>query len=122
MKVEKTFGLEFVCGRNLGDGSHSWRLRVTEGGVAGGHLLCELEVPPEQFSALMGASPQEVQGTLYTARQVYDVYDREWDLPWEERCPECGQPDNCGDCTHEKLSAEDVLELGGRLPYCERQS
>lgn len=40
-----------------------------------------------------------------------DRYGRAWDLPANERCPECGQPDNCGDCTHEPLSDEDAEVL-----------
>jgi hypothetical protein len=32
------------------------------------------------------------------------------DLPDEERCPTCGQPDNCGDCNHRTLPSEHALE------------
>jgi hypothetical protein len=35
---------------------------------------------------------------------------------WPERielCPECGQPDNCGDCNHGPLTHDEVRELGG---------
>ncbi len=43
-----------------------------------------------------------------------DKYGNLWpDAPDFEFCPECGQPDNCGDCTHEPLSPDDVEELGG---------
>lgn len=28
-------------------------------------------------------------------------------------CPECGQPDNCGDCDHTPLRPDEVKELGG---------
>ena len=28
-------------------------------------------------------------------------------------CPECKQPDNCGDCNHAELSADDVRQIGG---------
>lgn len=24
---------------------------------------------------------------------------------WPERCPVCGQPDNCGDCTHQTVTS-----------------
>ena len=44
-----------------------------------------------------------------------DRYGREWNLPTNELCPICGQPDNCGDCDHTKLSDEDVETLGGKL-------
>jgi len=30
-----------------------------------------------------------------------------------ELCPVCKQPDNCGDCNHHPLTAEEVVELGG---------
>lgn len=43
-----------------------------------------------------------------------DTYGRDWsELPWEELCDECGQPDNCGDCDHTKLSDEEVAQLKG---------
>lgn len=39
-----------------------------------------------------------------------------WDhLPDDERCPECGQPDNCGDCNHEPLTEADIQLLLGDL-------
>ncbi len=37
-----------------------------------------------------------------------DKYGREWDLHKNELCPICGQPDNCNECNHEKLTEEDV--------------
>jgi hypothetical protein len=42
-----------------------------------------------------------------------DNYGVSWELPASELCPECGQPDNCGDCNHEPLTADDVRELKG---------
>lgn len=44
-----------------------------------------------------------------------DKYGRKWPCPEMELCPVCSQPDSCGDCDHEKLSAEDVVNLGGEL-------
>lgn len=45
-----------------------------------------------------------------------DNYGRLWpSVPENERCAQCGQPDNCGDCTHEQLTDDEVLELGGEL-------
>lgn len=41
-----------------------------------------------------------------------DRYDRLWPVEIDV-CPECGQPDNCGDCTHGKLTDQDVIDLGG---------
>jgi len=29
-----------------------------------------------------------------------------------EVCPECGMPDNCGDCNHTLLSTEELASLG----------
>lgn len=40
-----------------------------------------------------------------------DRYGRTWNLSPDELCPECGQPDNCGDCNHEPLSDEDYVLL-----------
>lgn len=34
-------------------------------------------------------------------------------LPASERCPECGQPDNCGECDHTPLSDEEANRLLG---------
>lgn len=45
-----------------------------------------------------------------------DKFGRKWNIPEDERCPECGQPDSCGDCNHKKLTDEEVLQLGGILP------
>lgn len=47
-------------------------------------------------------------------RPRIDKYGRAWRLPLYELCDECGQPDNCGDCTHGQLTVEDVRQLGGR--------
>ena len=44
-----------------------------------------------------------------------DRYGRSWNLPDVELCPECGQPDSCGDCNHAKLLDDEVLQLGGVL-------
>jgi hypothetical protein len=41
-----------------------------------------------------------------------DKYGRTWgSLTRKELCPVCGQPDNCGDCNHKKLSAQNVIDL-----------
>lgn len=42
---------------------------------------------------------------------MIDIYGRKWNLPDVELCPECGQPDNCGDCTHEPLTDADAALL-----------
>jgi hypothetical protein len=44
---------------------------------------------------------------------VIDIYGIRWNVDDDETCEDCGQPDNCGDCTHEQLSPEDVESLGG---------
>jgi hypothetical protein len=46
---------------------------------------------------------------------VVDDYGRRWQLPLNEVCYECGQPDNIGDCNHAPLSPADVTQLGGKL-------
>lgn len=44
-----------------------------------------------------------------------DKYGRFWNLPKNELCPKCGQPDNCGDCNCKKLSIKDVEILKGEI-------
>lgn len=44
---------------------------------------------------------------------VIDIYGIRWNVDDNETCGVCGQPDNCGDCTHGQLSPEDVESLGG---------
>jgi len=43
---------------------------------------------------------------------ITDKYGRGWPDHYE-LCPECRQPDNCGDCWHDPLTPEQVDELGG---------
>ena len=50
-----------------------------------------------------------------TIRSTVDKYGRKWELPSYQLCPECGQPDSCGDCNHGKLKNKEVLYLGGSL-------
>ena len=40
-----------------------------------------------------------------------DRYGRTWP-EGTEVCPSCGQPDNCGECNHHRLSADQAQELG----------
>jgi len=47
-----------------------------------------------------------------------DKYGRRWKLPTHELCPECGQPDNTGDCSHERLTDAEVVQLGGKVEPC----
>ena len=42
-----------------------------------------------------------------------DKFGRKWNLPKNEVCLKCGQPDSCGNCNHKKLSNKDVLVLKG---------
>lgn len=65
------------------------------------------------------------QGDLFWEEPIYppkgklpmpDKYGRRWDLPSEELCPACGQPDSCGDCNHARLTDDEVRQLGGELP------
>jgi hypothetical protein len=44
-----------------------------------------------------------------------DKFGRIWDLPKNELCPECGQPDSCGDCNHTKLRKIDVDFMQGKI-------
>jgi hypothetical protein len=42
-----------------------------------------------------------------------DKFGVVWNLSIEEICPICGQPDSCGDCSHNQLSTVEVKALGG---------
>lgn len=53
--------------------------------------------------------------------ETEDRYGRCWNLPAQELCRECGQPDNCGDCNHEELTLEQVRELGGTTRMTRKQ-
>jgi hypothetical protein len=44
-------------------------------------------------------------------RVTVDRYGVDWNLSADELCPECGQPDNVGDCDHTQLSPEEVRQL-----------
>lgn len=61
------------------------------------------------------ARPELPNGSWVDAYHYYhpDRFGRVWWLQQAELCKECGQPDNCGDCNHERL--EDVSEFGGSL-------
>ncbi len=48
--------------------------------------------------------------------KTLDKYGRVWDNPIWDKCPVCGQPDNCGECNHQPLSESDVIELDGYCP------
>jgi hypothetical protein len=43
-----------------------------------------------------------------------DRFGRHWDLPANELCDLCGQPDNTGDCDHTRLTDDQVATLQGR--------
>ena len=42
-----------------------------------------------------------------------DKYGVKWEIPENELCPDCGQPDSCGDCDHSPLSQEEIEFLKG---------
>lgn len=44
---------------------------------------------------------------------IKDKFGIYWDLPNDEVCKVCGQPDNCGDCNHHKININDAAKLGG---------
>ena len=50
---------------------------------------------------------------IVTPDIVRDSFKVLWNLPYNEVCPTCGQPDNIGDCIHFQLDAQDVRDLGG---------
>ena len=42
-----------------------------------------------------------------------DKFGVRWNLPKNELCSECGQPDSCGECSHKKMTKSQVKFLGG---------
>lgn len=42
-----------------------------------------------------------------------DKFGVGWKLHKKELCPDCGQPDSCGECNHVQLSKDEVKLLGG---------
>lgn len=49
-------------------------------------------------------------GVVISNGKTPDNYGRVWPEGYE-LCPVCSQPDNCGDCTHGRLSDDDVDTL-----------
>lgn len=46
-----------------------------------------------------------------------DKFGHRWpELSVAERCPDCGQPDNCGDCTCHPLTMLQAIDLGAKTP------
>ena len=69
----------------------------------GGNHCCE-ECPT------FTAPETETTGGPLILRKI-DKYGRKWPFPENELCPECGQPDSCGDCNHKRLTDKDVRML-----------
>jgi hypothetical protein len=49
----------------------------------------------------------------YSVEVDCDAWGRQY--PGMTLCPVCGQPDDCGDCNHGRLSDDDVRAIGGRV-------
>lgn len=51
--------------------------------------------------------------TINGDRYRIDIFGRQWPFTsLEEFCPTCGQPDNCGDCSHGDLGDDDAKNIG----------
>lgn len=50
---------------------------------------------------------------IFKREGICDRFGRLWILSPKELCKTCGQPDNCGECNHKKLSNKDVKILKG---------
>lgn len=51
---------------------------------------------------------------LFRLNDVVSEYLSDYGVQYEdETCPECGQPDNCGDCDHTPLSPDELESLKG---------
>jgi hypothetical protein len=87
------------------------------GRVAKGNLLpAHADDPGNCTSARIVAFIR--RGILETMKT--DKYGNTWDLPENELCSECGQPElvhlgflSCRDCNHHPLNRDEVLFLGG---------
>lgn len=74
-------------------------------------LLCDECFKPAELAIFAATHDAFPRGAPLTRT---DKYGNRWpDAPDSEFCSTCGQPDNCGDCNHERLSAEEVRDLGG---------
>lgn len=47
--------------------------------------------------------------------KLKDKFGRIWNLEEDEVCPECKQPDNCGDCNCKKLSTSQYRRLTAQI-------
>lgn len=59
-----------------------------------------------------GEDMTETTPNADSVRVTTDRFGRQWRLLPAELCPTCGQPDNCGDCSHDPLSELQAKELG----------
>ena len=111
-------------GRKGPDGAGLWRVRIPATGAefAGGFQPAIAWLGGYQAGYLGGRryTGEESEALLDEAESFIkdpfakrDQFGRSWDLPPEERCMICGQPDSLGDCNHEQLSESDVQSLGG---------
>ena len=50
-------------------------------------------------------------------KTIIDKFGRAWKFSINEVCPICLQPNNSGDCNHEKLSKKQAKELGASFEY-----
>jgi len=57
-----------------------------------------------------------VSGKAGNKMKTLDKYGRIWDNSIWDKCPICGQPDNCSDCNHKPLTEANVIELSGIIP------
>ena len=84
-----------------------------EARMHGRELLSRWFVPTD-YRATPSEDPvnARMSGEYQRAESVsQDRYGRIWPRGIET-CEECGQPDNCGDCNHEKLGADEARALG----------
>lgn len=101
---------------DIGDSAHAIELHCSDGSV--------FEVVPTNDETVavyqnVPASARKPEG-LGDSRWQTDRYGRHWPYTWDEAkielCGECGQPDNCGDCNHGRLSDNEAIHLGASLP------
>lgn len=67
-------------------------------------------------AAIAKAEGQEPRPAMFTAQDHLQNNRDIWGRPYPdgfELCPVCGQPDNCGDCNHERCTDAQYFEMIG---------
>lgn len=96
---------------------------ASEAQAKGGYLHVEVRRVADDAAHERGETITEVAASKRSDGATPDSFGRVWPEGYE-LCATCGQPDNCGDCTHVKLGVDDVRALGGttEVPRAETEA